>query len=202
MLLKKCVVGQKDSFTVLDLEKLKEWFDGVKNTEKDYWDISLYYFYEEDRELCWYFRVTLNSNYDETFDCDISEEQAKEIIGLLDMLEVSNQTNTIDYQPRKILASKLEQDSKTLNYLIEQAEIYSKRASRLREILDPYPLVKIEPLFVILSKEVPNKKCVLNVHVGGKLKARNLTDSTIEVKLEAYNDWFTIPLNCVTIQNK
>ncbi len=202
MLLKKCVVSKKDSFAVLDLKKLKEWFDGVKNTKKDYWDISLYYFYEENRRLCWYFRATRTDNYVETFDCDISEEQAKEIIGLLDMLEVSNQNNTIDYQPRKILASNLEEDTKTLNHLIEHAERISKRASRLREILDPYPLVKAEPLFVILSKEVPNKKCVLNAHVGGKLKAKNLTDTTIEVKLEAYNDWFTVPLDCVTIQNK
>ena len=55
-----------------------------------------------------------------------------------------------------------------------------------------------DALYVVLTKSLPNKKCVLNNYIGTRLEARNIGKDFIQVRLKKYVDWFSVPIYCVS----
>lgn len=52
-------------------------------------------------------------------------------------------------------------------------------------------------LYAVITKYLPNKRCVLNNYIGTPLEARNIGGNYIQVKLKKYTDWFSVPIDCV-----
>ena len=51
-------------------------------------------------------------------------------------------------------------------------------------------------LYAVITKSLPNKRCVLNNYIGTPLEARNSGKNYIQVKLKKYIDWFSVPIDC------
>lgn len=54
-------------------------------------------------------------------------------------------------------------------------------------------------LYAVIFKALPNKRCVLNNYIGTPLEARNVGSNYIQVKLKKYTDWFSVPIDCVSV---
>ena len=54
-------------------------------------------------------------------------------------------------------------------------------------------------LYAVITKSLPNKRCVLNNYIGTPLEARNIGKNYIQVKLKKYIDWFSVPIDCVSL---
>ena len=53
--------------------------------------------------------------------------------------------------------------------------------------------------FAVITKILPNKRCVLNNYIGKPLEFKNVGKTHIQLKLKKYVDWFTVPIDCVSI---
>lgn len=54
-------------------------------------------------------------------------------------------------------------------------------------------------LYAFIIKALPNKRCVLNNYIGTHLEARNIGSRYIQLKLKKYTDWFSVPIDCVSV---
>lgn len=54
-------------------------------------------------------------------------------------------------------------------------------------------------LYAVITKALPNKRCVLNNYIGTPLEARNAGSKYIQLKLKKYIDWFSVPIDCVSV---
>ena len=54
-------------------------------------------------------------------------------------------------------------------------------------------------LYAVITKALPNKRCVLNNYIGTPLEARNVGGRYIQLKLKKYTDWFSVPIDCVSL---
>jgi hypothetical protein len=54
-------------------------------------------------------------------------------------------------------------------------------------------------LYAVIKKTLPNKRCVLNNYIGTPLEARNVGSRYIQLKLKKYTDWFSVPIDCVSV---
>ena len=54
-------------------------------------------------------------------------------------------------------------------------------------------------LYAVITKSLPNKRCVLNNYIGTPLEVRNIGSNYIQVKLKKYIDWFSVPIDCVSL---
>ena len=54
-------------------------------------------------------------------------------------------------------------------------------------------------LYAVITKSLPNKRCVLNNYIGTRLEARNIGNNYIQVKLKKYVDWFSVPIDCISL---
>ena len=54
-------------------------------------------------------------------------------------------------------------------------------------------------LYAVITKSLPNKRCVLNNYIGTRLEARNISKNYIQVKLKKYIDWFSVHIDCVSL---
>jgi hypothetical protein len=54
-------------------------------------------------------------------------------------------------------------------------------------------------LCAVITKNLPNKRCVLNNYIGTPLEARNVGSRYIQLKLKKYTNWFSVPIDYVSI---
>ena len=54
-------------------------------------------------------------------------------------------------------------------------------------------------LYAVITKSLPNKRCVLNNYIGTRLEVRNIGKNYVQVRLKKYVDWFSVPIDCVSL---
>ncbi len=101
MQVEKLVVSQSDKFIVLDLEKFKEWFDSLESKPLDYWQIFIYELKNRNLPSTWFFRAIRISESRDMLQGNISEEQANELLSMLDMVK-DEFNGGICYEPKKL----------------------------------------------------------------------------------------------------
>ena len=54
-------------------------------------------------------------------------------------------------------------------------------------------------LYAVITKSLPNKRCILNNYIGTRLEVRNIGKNYVQVRLKKYVDWFSVPIDCVSL---